>query len=94
MYVKAYSHPPRVSHTNLHNHNTHKQEKDKNTVPWEYCGYDPPFTPGPFRRNEVSARGRDSVRRELNMYTYVYVCVGEYVRREGGAAEIDNVVFI
>jgi hypothetical protein len=22
-------------------------------VAWDYCGYDPPFTLGPFRRNEV-----------------------------------------
>ena len=27
--------------------------KDKKDVEWEYCGYDPPFTPGPFRRNEA-----------------------------------------
>lgn len=28
-------------------------ETDKNTASWSFCGYDPPFTPGPFRRNEV-----------------------------------------
>ncbi|KAM3567046.1 hypothetical protein VYU27_010803, partial [Nannochloropsis oceanica] len=27
--------------------------KECEEVDWMYCGYDPPFTPGPFRRNEV-----------------------------------------
>ena len=26
---------------------------EEGPVDWEYCGYNPPFTPGPFRRNEI-----------------------------------------